>query len=63
MAYRLLPGPLYSPAHFARAPRRTAVEDAVADMGTGIVVDDAGRLVAFHESHLTTVERLAEVRS
>lgn len=32
-------------------------EGAVADMGDGAVFDEDGRLVAFHERHLSALER------
>lgn len=57
--YRVAAGPLYSPARLARARRYDRLEDALAVMGTGVVVADRTRLVAFHETHLDTVTRLA----
>lgn len=57
--YRVLPGPLASRAKAALAPSYRDVTDAVRAMGEGIVLDDGGRLVAFHETHLLTVTRLA----
>jgi hypothetical protein len=56
--YSIVPGPFYSPSALALAPRRSELADAVADMGTGMVLADDGRLVAFHESHLDTLTRL-----
>lgn len=59
MDYRVLPGPLFTPARLALARRFSRIEDAVRAMGEGIVVDNTARLVAFHERHLPMVERLA----
>lgn len=39
------------------AQTRRTLEAAVADMGDGAVVDEGGRLVAFHERHLPVLER------
>lgn len=58
--YRVLRGPLYTPAQFARARRYSDIVGAVWAMGTGIVLDGDGRLVAFHESQASAVERAAE---
>lgn len=43
----------------ARQRSHTRFEDAFADMGEGVVFDDAGEIVAFHERHL----RLLELRA
>lgn len=59
--YRLIPAPLVTPALLARAPRRSTIESAVADMGTGVVIAEDGHLAAFHERHLDMVTRLAEI--
>lgn len=56
--YRVLPGLMYTPAQAALARRYERVEDAVRDMGEGVVFDGP-RLVAFHERHLSVAERLA----
>lgn len=55
--YRLMPGPIFVPIRLALARRYRRIEDAVADMGTGVVVRD-GEIVAFHEKHLPMMERL-----
>lgn len=33
------------------------LEDAIADMGEGVVFDSAGSIVAFHERHCWLIER------
>lgn len=40
----------------ARARSYSRLEDAVADMGEGVVFDDAGEIVAFHERHLPLLQ-------
>jgi hypothetical protein len=61
--YRVVAGPLFGPANLALARRYGEIENAVADMGQGVVVsDDGARVVAFHERHLDAVERLAAIR-
>lgn len=57
--YRVVRGPFYSPSQAALAPRYADVTDAVRAMGEGMVIAEGGRLVAFHESHLETLERLS----
>jgi hypothetical protein len=57
--YRVLPAPLSSPAQTARARRYDTATSAVQAMGEGIVTAADGRLVAFHERHLSMIERLA----
>lgn len=60
--YCIVPGPFFAPVTLALAPTRSAVENAVADMGEGMVVTaDGSRIVAFHERHLPTLERLAQI--
>jgi hypothetical protein len=62
--YRVVSGPFYRPAQVRRARPYTRVEDAVAVMGEGLVLDAHGeRLVAFHERHLSTVMRLTDLGS
>lgn len=56
MAYRIVPSLWFRPATLALAPRRERIEDAVADMGTGVVIAEDGHIAAFHESHLRTIE-------
>ena len=53
--FRVIPGVFASPAVSAHATRRQRIEDAIADMGNGLVIDESGRVVAFHESHLPFV--------
>lgn len=55
MKYRIVPGVFARPLD-AVAPRRAELVDAVADMGSGIVIDSTGAVVAFHESHLRFIE-------
>lgn len=58
--YRVVPSTTPLPSALATARRYTRVEDAVGDMGEGVVVGVDGpnlRLVAFHERHLPYVER------
>ena len=52
MTYRIVPGVFSRPAQDMIAPQRADLSDAVADMGHGLVIDDSGRVVAFHESQL-----------
>lgn len=59
--YRILPNPAYSAPMFALAKRYSTLEGAFADMGTGIVVDDDQRMVAFHERHLDMLTRMANL--
>ena len=40
----------------ARARPYSRLEDAAADMGEGVVFDDAGEIVAFHERHLPLLQ-------
>ena len=40
----------------ARARSYSRLEDAVADMDAGVVFDDAGEIVAFHERHARWLE-------
>lgn len=49
--YRVIPSTMAAPSTIALARTYQVVEDAVADMGTGIVIDTHASLVAFHESH------------
>lgn len=44
----------------ARARSYSRLEDAVADMGAGVVFDDAGEIVAFHERHARWLEYRAQ---
>jgi hypothetical protein len=54
----------FTPSTLARARRYDDVTAAVTAMGEGVVVtSDASRVVAFHESHLPMMERLAALRS
>lgn len=57
--YRILREVGSKPSEFLIAPPRHNLRDAVADMGGGLVVDDTGRLVAFHERHLDYLQRRA----
>ncbi|MDL5351161.1 hypothetical protein [Microbacterium sp. zg-YB36] len=57
MAYRVLAHPDVSPARIALAPRRQELADAYSDMGEGVVINDAGSIVAFHQRHLPILER------
>ena len=59
--YRVVAGPLFTRSHLALASRYARLEDAVADMGQGVVVE-CGEVVAFHERHLELMQRLAAVR-
>lgn len=47
----------------ARARSYSRLEDAVADMESGVVFDDAGEIVAFHERHLRWLEYRAAGRT
>lgn len=42
--------------HLARARSYSRLEDAAADMGAGVIFDDAGEIVAFHERHLPLLQ-------
>ena len=57
MSYRIVRSLLYTPAQLALAPRYERLEDAVADMGDGVVLASDGHIAAFHERHLRFVER------
>lgn len=57
--YRIIPNLDTTPARIALAPTRTQLADAYADMGEGIVIDNTGRIVAFHQRHLPALERRA----
>lgn len=59
--YRVIPGPFAGEAVGARGRAYPALTDALAVMGRDIIVDDHGRLVAFHECHLDTVTRLSRL--
>lgn len=53
--YRIVPG-VFARTLDTLAPRRAELVDALADMGTGLVIDSTGVVVAFHESQLRFVE-------
>ena len=55
--FRICRHPYPSPSDLALAPTRATVEAAVMDMGDGAVFAPDGHLVAFHERHLSTLER------
>lgn len=57
--FRVVAGPFYGAEQFALARQHDDVTTAVAAMGEGMVLADDGRLVAFHERHLSTLQRLA----
>lgn len=57
MTYRVLPGPTATRAQRALARRYSDLDEALANMGRGIVIADDDRLVAFHERHLGWIER------
>jgi len=62
MRYRIVPDVFARPRN-ATAPTRTRLVDAVLDMGSGLVIDPSGRIVAFHERHLRFIEgRVGEYR-
>jgi hypothetical protein len=44
----------------AKASPRERIEDAVADMGEGVVFDSSGEIVAFHERHARWIEHRAQ---
>ena len=50
--YRVLRNPDVKPSEAATVKRYSRLEDAFADMGEGVVVNDLGQIVAFHERHL-----------
>lgn len=56
MGYRIVPHFHVSDAQLALAPARHELADAVADMGEGMIMGDARRVVAFHERHMPIVE-------
>lgn len=57
--FRVVAGPFYQRSRLALAARYSRVEDAIANMGEGLVLTDSDtRLVAFHEKHLTVLQRL-----
>lgn len=58
-SYRVIPSMFASPAHLARARRYARIEDAVADMGEGVVIATDGHVAAFHEKH----ERIVAMRN
>lgn len=53
--YRVIASVFAAASHALRAPRTRELTGAVADMGTGMVIDETGRVVAFHESHLRSL--------
>lgn len=62
--YRVVAGPLFARSHLALANRYARLEDAVADMGQGVVVacgecEQGAEVVAFHQRHLELMQRLA----
>lgn len=57
--YRVLPHPTFKPWMLAVARRYSDITNAVADMGTGVVVKDDGEIAAFHERHLPYLERVS----
>lgn len=61
--YRIVRSPLFKPSQLAMSNRYSRLEDAVADMGEGVVIGEGGRLVAFHERHLNLARRLADLRT
>ncbi len=54
--YRIARNPDVPRAEMGYARRYERLEDAVADMGEGLVFDDSGAIVAFHERHLRWLE-------
>lgn len=58
--YRIVPHPNPRPADLALAPTRATAEAAIADMGDGVVIGPNDQIVAFHERHLTVIERRAK---
>ena len=60
--FRILDHPTPSGADLALASTRESVEGAVVEMGTGVVIDAAGEIVAFHEGHLAWIERTQTTR-
>lgn len=61
MTYRVATSTEPKPAHFAMARRHADLSDALANMGTGVVLDDDRRLVAFHESQLDLIVRRTDL--
>jgi hypothetical protein len=61
--FAIVPGPFFTAPRLALAPRRSTIEGALDDMGTGVVVAlSDGHIAAFHETHLPVIERLGEIR-
>lgn len=58
--YRIVRNVNFKPAQFALAQKYSELSDAFADMNDGIVLDDNGEIVAFHERHLRFVQRAAK---
>lgn len=54
--FRIARNPDVPRAEMGYARRYERLEDAVADMGEGVVFDDAGEIVAFHERHARWLE-------
>ena len=55
--YRVVQGPFYTQAQFARAYPHKDLVNAIRTMGAGIILDNARNVVAFHESQLPWIER------
>lgn len=49
--YRIARSTSYLPSHLALAKPYTRLEDALADMGDGLVIAADGHIAAFHERH------------
>lgn len=53
--YRIVRTPRFRPSELALARPYGRLEDAVADMGDGLVVASEGHIAAFHERHWSSV--------
>ena len=54
--YRIVRSPYASATQVALARPYSRIEDAVADMGDGLVLADDGHIAAFHERHLRVLK-------
>ena len=50
------------PSEMGMARTYSGAEAAIADMGSGVVVASDGRIVAFHERHLSVLVRRGQSR-
>ncbi|MGP5022501.1 hypothetical protein ACTXIU_13030 [Glutamicibacter arilaitensis] len=56
MKYRVIANPNVSEATAKLAPSYERLEDAHRASGTGLVIDQTGRVISFHERHLPLMQ-------